>query len=95
MTTNKKTANNPEYWLKLINIFSTSFNLASRDIDAILKFLAKRLVKELNVSAIAIWTVEEETEFMKIESSVGLSKGYIRYFNQTDRIRVGKGLVGF
>lgn len=87
-------AKNPKYWLNLINTISTSFNLASRDINAILAVLAKRLVKELGVYAIAIWTVEEKTNFMKIEASVRLSPGYIRYFNQTDRIRVGKGLVG-
>lgn len=94
MTTKKKIAKSPEYWLNSVNTISTSFNLALRDIEAILKVLAKKLVKELGAYAVAIWTVEEKTNFMKIEASVGLSQGYIRYFNQTDRIRVGKGLVG-
>lgn len=94
MSINKKTIKDPTYWLRTINNVSTSFNLASRDIDIILRALAKKLVKELGAFAMAIWTVEEKTNFMKIEESVNLSKEYIRYFNQTDRIRVGQGLVG-
>ena len=94
MTMRKKTIKDSDYWLKTINAISTSFNLASRDIDIILRALAKKLVKELGASALAIWTVEEKTHFMRIEESVNLSKEYIRYFNQTDRIKVGQSLVG-
>jgi len=90
----KKTKKEAEYWLNSINRISTSFNLASRDLQTILKTLVKQLIKELGASGVAIWTVEEKTNFMRIEASAGLSDGYIRYFNHTDRIRVGKGLVG-
>ena len=82
------------FWLDEVAALSTSFNLASRDIQAVLKPLLAKLVKDLKVAAIAVWTVEPGTNFMKIEASAGLEQSYIRYFNKTDRIKVGKSLVG-
>lgn len=88
---NKKTSG---YWLQAINKVSTSFNLASRDINTVMKLILKDLIKELGASAISVWTLEKPTDFMKIDASAGLEKEYIRYFNKTDRVRIGKGIVG-
>ena len=82
------------HWLRLVNNLSRSFNLASRDIEEVLRSLLKELLKELGASAVAIWTVEEKTQFMKIEASAGLDGLYIRYFNKTDRVKIGQGVVG-
>lgn len=84
----------PAYWLKVVNNLSNSFNLASRDIDSVLGLILKRLIRELGASALAVWTVEENTNFMRIESSAGIEQEFLRYFNKTDRIKVGKGLIG-
>ncbi|OHA92452.1 MAG: hypothetical protein A2665_00480 [Candidatus Zambryskibacteria bacterium RIFCSPHIGHO2_01_FULL_46_30] len=81
-------------WLRLVNNLSRSFNLASRDIEEVLKSLLKELLKELGANAVAIWTVEEKTQFMKIEASAGLDSLYVRYFNKTDRVKIGQGVVG-
>src|SRR3989344_5732173 len=81
-------------WLRLVNNLSRSFNLASRDIGEVLKSLLKELLKELGAEAVAIWTVEEKTQFMKIEASAGLDGLYLRYFNKTDRVKIGQGIVG-
>ena len=81
-------------WLRLVNNLSRSFNLASRDIEEVLQSLLKELLKELGANAVAIWTVEEKTQFMKIEASAGLDSLYVRYFNKTDRVKIGQGIVG-
>jgi len=81
-------------WLRLVNNLSRSFNLASRNIEEVLKSLLKELLRELGAEAVAIWTVEEKTQFMKIEASAGLDGLYIRYFNKTDRVKIGQGIVG-
>lgn len=90
----KKGGKSPEYWLKATDRLSRSFNLASRDLQEILDIVLQGLKKELNASAVAVWTLEEDADFMKIEASSGLGKEYIRYFNKTDRLKVGVGLVG-
>ena len=82
------------HWLRLANDLSRSFNLASRDIEEVLRSLLKELLKELGAHAVAIWTVEEKTQFMKIEASAGLESLYVRYFNKTDRVKIGQGIVG-
>src|SRR3989344_2856304 len=82
------------HWLRLVNNLSRSFNLASRDIEEVLRSLLKELLKELGAEAVAIWTVEEKTQFMKIEASAGLADLYVRYFNKTDRVKIGQGIVG-
>src|SRR3990167_1998236 len=61
---NKKTSG---YWLQAINKVSTSFNLASRDINTVMKLILKDLIKELGASAISVWTLEKPTDFMKIK----------------------------
>src|SRR3989344_1212672 len=84
----------PAYWLKAVNNLSTSFNLESREIDLVLDLLLKKLIKELGATALAVWTVEENTNFMRIEASAGLNSEFLRYFNRTDRVKVGRGFVG-
>ncbi len=84
----------PAYWLEAVNNLSTSFNLTSRDTDLVLGLILRKLVKELGAHALAVWTVEENSNFMKIEASAGLHPEFIRYFNKTDRLKVGKGIIG-
>lgn len=84
----------PAYWLEAVNNLSTSFNLTSRDTDLVLGLILRRLVKELGAHALAVWTVEENSNFMKIEASAGLHPEFIRYFNKTDRLKAGKGVIG-
>ncbi|MBI1957502.1 MAG: GAF domain-containing protein [Candidatus Niyogibacteria bacterium] len=80
-------------WFRALNQLSRTINLASADLPAMLKNLIRGLVRELRADAVAVW-VAEESGFMKIEASAGLSDKYVRFFNRTDRIPVGKGLVG-
>jgi signal transduction protein with GAF and PtsI domain len=94
-----KLGKNPEQqdsinWLVLLSQLSKDVNLASENIQQTLDELMQRLIKEANIDAIAIWTIEDDTDLMTISSSAGLTERYIRFFNKSDRIPVGKGLVG-
>lgn len=85
---------NPAAALALLGTLFRDINLASGDLTAILETLAKTLATRLGIDALAVWTIDEGTNFMKIETSFGLSERYVKFFNKTDRIRVGQGLVG-
>ena len=90
----KKSIQTPEEWFAFLGELSRTINIAPGNLKTILDALVQKLIQRVGVDAIAIWTVEEDTNFMKVESSSGLSERYIRFFNKTDRIRAGKGLVG-
>ncbi len=81
-------------WLTHLDEVSGAMNFASRDLKSTVDLLAQRLKPSLNVDAIAVWTVEPDTQFIRIEASVGLSPQFVRFFNQSDRVRVGQGIVG-
>ncbi|OHA07346.1 MAG: hypothetical protein A2934_00120 [Candidatus Sungbacteria bacterium RIFCSPLOWO2_01_FULL_47_10] len=90
----KLSKKDPALLLRTISKLSRSINLTSRDITAVMEPLLKELIGKAGVHAISIWTVDKDTKFMKITASAGLKKGYVRYFNKTDRLHLGKGLVG-
>jgi PAS domain S-box-containing protein len=81
-------------WLRYFNELTRDLHFSTLPLDQSLRVLFDSLLQRLGVDAAAIWTIEEDTKFTKIESSRGLSDRYVRFFNKTDRIRVGKGLVG-
>ncbi|MBI2039033.1 MAG: GAF domain-containing protein [Candidatus Niyogibacteria bacterium] len=89
----KRVVRNQAEWFRILNLLSRTINLASTDLAGILKNLTRGLIREIGIDAVAVW-VAEESGFMKIEASAGLSDNYVRFFNRTDRIPVGKGLVG-
>ncbi len=81
-------------WLSLLSVLSRDLNVSRQKIEETLGVVLKNLVEKLSIDAAAVWVVEKETRFMRIEASAGLSDRYVRFFNKTDRIPVGKGLVG-
>ncbi len=81
-------------WFRILNRLSRTINLASADVSGVLKSLTQELIREIKVGAVAVWVVDENGDFMKIEAAAGLSERYVRFFNRTDRIPVGKGMVG-
>src|SRR3989344_1360840 len=89
----KQKRRNAADWFRTLNRLSRTINLASVDLAGVLKNLIRGLIRELGVDAVAVW-VAEDSGFMKIEASAGLSTKYTRFFNRTDRIPVGKGLGG-
>lgn len=81
-------------WFHLLQQLSRDINLSNKDITATFDDLFAKLIDELAIDALAIWTIEPGTEFMQISYSSRLSERYLRFFNKTDRIKVGQGLVG-
>ena len=90
----KQEIKKPTIEFSVINSILTQFNQGAENKNKALKRAAKEIQKIFGADAVALWTIEEETQFMKIAVSAGLSARYIRYFNKTDRIRVGHGIVG-
>ncbi|MDO8264876.1 MAG: ATP-binding protein [Candidatus Parcubacteria bacterium] len=82
----KKTNLNIEEIKKLLH----KFHQTKKDRDFILKETLTHARKILGADAVCIWDIEEKTGFLKIDTAVGLSQGFIRYFNKTDRLRPGK-----
>ncbi len=80
--------------LLLLNNLSRGLNVAGQNLNETLTVVSQQLVDNLKVDAVAIWTADQDTRFMHIEASIGLSSRFIRFFNKTDRIALGKGLVG-
>lgn len=81
-------------WLVLLDSISRSLNTTGHTDTQNLNAVLEDIRSELQGTAVAVWTVEKNTDFMRIETHAGLSRQYVRYFNQTDRIRLGKGMVG-
>lgn len=81
-------------WFVRLEQVSGAINFASRDLGKTVDVLMERLRPTLSADAIAVWSVETGTEFLKIDAHSGLSPQYVRFFNQSDRIRLGFGLVG-
>lgn len=81
-------------WLSLLSVLDRDFSVSGQKIEEVLSVVSKNLVEKLSIDAVAIWIAEKDTKFMRIEASVGLSDRYIRFFNKTDPIPTGKGLVG-
>ncbi len=80
--------------LLLLNDLSRGLNIADQNSNAALIEASNQLISKLPIDAVAIWTLEHDTNFMKIETATGLSERFVRFFNKTDRIALGKGLVG-
>tara|TARA_Y100000310_G_scaffold85265_1_gene82095 strand:+ start:10188 stop:12320 length:2133 start_codon:yes stop_codon:yes gene_type:complete len=72
----------------------TDFHRQKEDKKKLLEETMKAVQKIFKADGVTLWTIEEKTQFMKIEVASGLSLKYIRYFNKTDRIRFGHGIVG-
>ena len=80
--------------LKLLSNLSRDIALTSENVASSLEALLTRAATSKHVDAIAIWTIDSGTEELSIRHAVGLSPRFIRYFNHTDRVRLGKGLIG-
>ena len=83
-----------ESWIALLRDLSRSINLATYDIDEALLKLMNHLVAESAIDAVALWIPEKDSPFISIRTSLNLSERYVRYFNNTDKIRIGQGIVG-
>lgn len=78
----------------IINFLITQLHWTAENKKKALRQAMQGIQKILKADGIALWTIEEPTQFMKIMVAVGLSLRYINYFNKTDRIRIGHGVVG-
>ncbi len=81
-------------YISLLNKISRNINSTGEQLEEAILSIKDELVDGFSVDAVAIWTKEGETKFLKIEASFGLSERFIRFFNKTDRVSVGLGLVG-
>lgn len=84
----------PQEWLARLDTVSGDINFASRDLANTVELLTERLRPTLGADAIAVWSVEPGTEFLRVDAQSGLSAQYVRFFNQSDRVKLGRGLVG-
>lgn len=81
-------------WLLVLNRLSRKVNLAPEEVERTLHELLHELADAIGASAAAIWTREPDTDFLMIYAESGLSERFSRFFNKTDRIKIGHGLVG-
>ncbi|HEY4522692.1 MAG TPA: GAF domain-containing protein [Candidatus Paceibacterota bacterium] len=84
----------PQEWLVRLDKVSGAINFASRDLANTVDLLMERLRPTLKADAIAVWSIEPGTEFLQIDAQSGLSAQYVRFFNQSDRVKLGRGIVG-
>lgn len=80
--------------LRLLSTLSRDIALTSEDLDASLDALLRRTAEKAHADVLAVWTIDANKESMSISHAVGLSERFIRYFNHTDRVRIGKGVIG-
>lgn len=81
-------------WLRILKDISRQVNVAPEAVQDTLQQLLEKLVADIGADAAAVWTPEPMTDFLAIYASHGLSERYVRYFNKTDRVKIGHGLVG-
>src|SRR3989338_562623 len=84
----------PQEWLVRLDKVSGAINFASRDLANTVDLLMERLRPTLKADAIVVWSIEPGTEFLQIDAQSGLSAQYVRFFNQSDRVKLGRGIVG-
>lgn len=81
-------------WLRMLSELSLDINTSSDDLaDSIDAFLGS-VGKGAHVDALAVVTIDDENDLLTMPYAVGLSKRFLRYFNHTDRMRLGRGLIG-
>ncbi|OGG75175.1 hypothetical protein A3A41_01055 [Candidatus Kaiserbacteria bacterium RIFCSPLOWO2_01_FULL_54_22] len=80
--------------LKLLSDLSRDIALTSENVASSLETLLARASTSMHADALAVWTIDDEADTLSIRHAVGLSPRFVRYFNHTDRIRLGKGLLG-
>ncbi len=90
----KQKTRKPTTEFSAINSLLAQFHQRAENKKKSLEQAIKKIGKIFKADGVALWIVEEETQFMKIAVAVGLSDRYLRYFNKTDRIHVGHGIVG-
>jgi len=80
--------------LKLLSDLSRDIALTSENVASSLETLLARASTSMHADALAVWTIDDDADTLSIRHTVGLSPRFVRYFNHTDRIRLGKGLIG-
>lgn len=80
--------------LRLLSTLSRDIALTSEDLNPSLDKLLTRTAEKMHADALAVWTVDSNKDSMSISYAVGLKERFIRYFNHTDRVRIGKGIIG-
>lgn len=81
-------------WLLVLRDLSKQVNLVPEAVDKTVNDLLAQLVESIGADAAAIWMQEPSSSFLHIYASSGLSDRFLRFFNNTDRIKTGAGLVG-
>jgi len=69
------------------------FHQTREDRYFILGEALKQAREVIGVDAACVWVVEEKNQFLKIDTASGLSQEFIRYFNKTDRLRLGTNSI--
>lgn len=84
----------PINWIEVLSTLSSHANDSANTFEDILTAIVNETAGKVGADAVAIWTKEDNSPYILINTACGLSDRYIRYFNHTDRVPLGKGLVG-